>query len=54
MARYYTTYQSYPKSLAAYNAGSATLNTAIAEYGSKWEVGLPQETRNYITAIMGN
>lgn len=53
MARYYVTYQSYPKALAAYNAGTATLNTAIAEYGANWEIGLPSETRNYITAIMG-
>lgn len=51
MARYYTTYQSYAKALACYNAGSATLNTAIARYGANWEVGLPQETQNYIRII---
>ncbi|HEY4033047.1 MAG TPA: lytic transglycosylase domain-containing protein [Ktedonobacteraceae bacterium] len=53
MARYYTTYQSYPKALAAYNAGTTTLDTDIAEYGTDWQVHLPLETQNYITAIMG-
>jgi soluble lytic murein transglycosylase-like protein len=53
MARYYTTYQSYPKALAAYNAGTDALNQAVAEYGTNWIVGVPAETRNYIHAIMG-
>lgn len=53
MARYYTTYQSYPKALAAYNAGTDTLNTAISRYGANWEIGVPAETRNYILAITG-
>ena len=53
MALYYTTYQSYPKALAAYNCGTATLNASIARYGSNWEIGLPGETQRYITAIMG-
>ena len=53
MARYYTTYQSMPKALAAYNAGSATLNTAISNCGANWESCVPAETQRYITAIMG-
>jgi len=53
MARYYTTYQSYPKALAAYNAGTDTLNTAIARYGANWRVGVPAETQRYITTIIG-
>lgn len=53
MAQYQLRYQSYAKALAAYNAGTSALDTAIAEYGANWRVGLPLETRNYITAIMG-
>jgi soluble lytic murein transglycosylase-like protein len=43
----------YAKALAAYNAGTSTLDTAIARYGSNWKVGVPAETQNYIRAIMG-
>jgi soluble lytic murein transglycosylase-like protein len=53
MAQYQTRYQSYAKALAAYNCGTATLDTAIARYGDNWIIGLPTETQNYIHAIMG-
>jgi soluble lytic murein transglycosylase-like protein len=53
MAKYHVTYQSYTKALAAYNAGTLTLDTAIAEYGTNWRAGVPAETNRYITAIMG-
>jgi soluble lytic murein transglycosylase-like protein len=53
MAQYQTRYQSYAKALAAYNCGTATLDTAIARYGDNWMIGLPAETQNYIHAIMG-
>jgi soluble lytic murein transglycosylase-like protein len=53
MARYYTKYQSYDKVLAAYNAGTDTLNTAISNWGGNWRACLPAETQRYITAIMG-
>jgi soluble lytic murein transglycosylase-like protein len=43
----------YAKALAAYNAGTSTLDAAIARYGSHWRVGVPAETNRYITAIMG-
>lgn len=52
MARYYTTYQSYPKALAAYNAGTSRLDTALAQCGTRWETCIPSETQRYIQAIM--
>lgn len=53
MARYYTIYQSYPKTLAAYNAGTSRLDTALAQCGTGWRMCLPAETQRYIRAIMG-
>jgi len=53
MARYYTKYQSYDKALAAYNAGTATLDSAVSNCGSNWRVCVPAETQRYITAIVG-
>jgi soluble lytic murein transglycosylase-like protein len=52
MARYYAAYQNYRKALAAYNAGSATLNTAISNCGWGWETCVPAETQRYIHVIM--
>jgi soluble lytic murein transglycosylase-like protein len=43
----------YAKALAAYNAGTSTLDAAIAQYGTNWRAGVPAETNRYITAIMG-
>jgi soluble lytic murein transglycosylase-like protein len=53
MARYYTKYQSYDKALAAYNAGSDALNTALSNCGANWRSCIPAETQHYITAIVG-
>jgi soluble lytic murein transglycosylase-like protein len=53
MARYYTTYQSYPKALAAYNAGTSRLDTALVQCGTGWRMCIPAETQRYIRAIMG-
>jgi len=53
MARYYTKYQGYDKALAAYNAGTDTLNTAIANCGVNWRACVPSETDRYIRAIVG-
>jgi len=53
MAHYDTTYQSYPKALAAYNAGTSRLDTALAQCGTGWRMCLPAETQRYIRAIMG-
>jgi len=53
MARYYTTYQSYPKALAAYNAGTDSLNTAVSNCGVNWRGCVPSETDRYIRAITG-
>jgi soluble lytic murein transglycosylase-like protein len=53
MAHYYTTYQSYPKALAAYNAGTSRLDTALAQCGTRWRACIPAETQRYIQAIIG-
>jgi len=53
MARYFTKYQSYDKALAAYNAGSDALNTALSNCGAGWRTCVPAETQHYITIIMG-
>ncbi len=43
----------YAKALAAYNAGSGTVNYAVSACGSTWMNCLPAETRHYIYTIMG-
>jgi soluble lytic murein transglycosylase-like protein len=43
----------YAKALAAYNAGSGTVNYAVNACGSAWMNCLPAETRHYIYTIMG-
>jgi soluble lytic murein transglycosylase-like protein len=53
MTWYNNHYGNYAKALAAYNAGTSTVDTAIAEYGASWRIGLPAETQRYITAIIG-
>lgn len=53
MAGYYKQYGDYAKALAAYNAGSATVNYAVQTGGANWMSYLPAETRNYIFKIMG-
>ena len=54
MARLYFQYNSdYAKALAAYNAGTGTVQNAINLGGANWMNFLPAETRNYIRVIMG-
>jgi soluble lytic murein transglycosylase-like protein len=53
MAGYYKQYGDYAKALAAYNAGSGTVNYAVQAGGANWMSFLPAETRNYIFRIMG-
>lgn len=54
MARLYNQYGGdYAKALAAYNAGSGTVQNAINLGGANWMNFLPGETRNYIRVIMG-
>jgi len=43
----------YAKALAAYNAGSGTVNYAIQQGGANWMNFLPYETQQYIHKIMG-
>lgn len=43
----------YAKALAAYNAGSGTVNYAVQQGGANWMNFLPAETQNYIYKIMG-
>jgi soluble lytic murein transglycosylase-like protein len=53
MAWYQNHYGSFEKALACYNAGTSALDSAMARYGADWKIGLPAETRRYITAIVG-
>ncbi len=53
MARLYTRYQDYDKALAAYNAGSDSVNRAVSNCGGNWRACVPAETQNYIKVIMG-
>jgi surface antigen len=41
------------KALAAYNAGSGTVDHAIAVGGANWQAFLPLETQRYIHTILG-
>ncbi|HEX3643190.1 MAG TPA: lytic transglycosylase domain-containing protein [Ktedonobacteraceae bacterium] len=52
MAWYQNKYGSFEKALACYNAGTSSLDTAMAQYGADWKIGLPAETQTYIKSIM--
>jgi hypothetical protein len=43
----------YAKALAAYNAGSGTVNNAVRNGGANWLALMPLETQNYVYKIMG-
>ena len=43
----------WAKALAAYNAGSGTVDRAIRECGAQWIGCLPEETQNYLNVILG-
>lgn len=43
----------YAKALAAYNAGSGAVNTAVREGGVRWLNFLPFETQQYVHIITG-
>ena len=53
MAWYQSHYGSYAKALAAYNAGTSSLDSALSRCGTYWRTCVPAETQRYITAIMG-
>ncbi len=54
MARLSTSFGGdYAKALAAYNAGSAAVNNAVATGGANWLAYMPLETQNYVRKIMG-
>jgi len=53
MAQYQVRYQSYAKALSAYNAGTASTDSAIARCGVSWRTCVPAETNRYIRAVMG-
>lgn len=41
------------KAVASYNAGMGGVQSAVAAGGANWEAKLPQETRDYLSAILG-
>lgn len=41
------------KALAAYNAGSGTVDKAIKKYGDNWLSKMPKETRDYVPKVLG-
>ncbi len=52
MGRYYARYgYTYDKALAAYNAGSGTVDNAVLYWN--WKAHIPASTVRYIHAIMG-
>ena len=42
------------KALAAYNAGAARVQQLVRAHGADWERGLPAETKQYLSAIIGD
>lgn len=42
------------KALASYNAGLGKVRQVVASHGEQWESALPLETRQYLSAIVGN
>ena len=53
MKSYLDRFGSLDKALAAYNWGEGNLNAAIQKYGDNWRDHLPDETKNYLTKILG-
>jgi len=41
------------KALASYNCGLGRVQSLVNAHGATWESGLPEETRNYLNAILG-
>ncbi len=42
------------KALASYNAGLGKVRQVVAAHGERWETALPLETRQYLSAIVGD
>ena len=42
------------KALASYNAGLGKVRQVVASHGERWETALPLETRQYLSAIVGD
>lgn len=42
------------RALASYNAGAGRVADLVATHGEAWESALPQETRDYLAAIVGD
>jgi hypothetical protein len=53
MANAYHQYGDYAKALAAYNAGSASLQRAVNNCGASWLSCMTAETQHYVHVIMG-
>ena len=55
MQQYLTTWNGdVRKALASYNAGLGRVQSAVNAKGAAWESAVPQETRDYLNAIVGN
>lgn len=55
MASYQIRYSgNYAQAVAAYNAGPAAVDQALASCGSRWLSCLPAETQAYVTAILSD
>jgi hypothetical protein len=52
MASYQIRYGSYAQAAAAYNAGPAAVDQALARCGTHWLACLPAETQAYVRAIL--
>lgn len=42
------------KAVASYNAGVGRIRSAVETHGDRWEASLPQETKDYLAAILGD
>lgn len=41
------------KAVAAYNAGTGAVNSAVSQYGDNWQQGLPSKTQTYVNNVEG-
>lgn len=54
LARLHNNFGSWDVALAAYNWGWGNINKLIGQYGNNGFEHMPEETRNYVTQILGD